>query len=530
MSSKSYSFLLLKVNFFLFFYFFAINAQCQKSENFIRLIDSADVYVHDNPELSWKYLDSIPSPVSKTIKGHVAEYYMLKSMLYHKSGEQAKIFNNLILAIKYGEKEKNYDTAGEASLNLFTNAYLVKKDSSAYTHLENAKQYFTKANNTHGLIEVLQMPAYVSFQDHDYKRTIALLVENLDIYKNVEDDAYYYLFANFMLTDSYIHLRDLGNANKYLKIYQSLQENPTIDEYNYRAYETNLNVCMASEYLSRKQTDSALVYLDKLTDSKEYMDYVVKQDFYSLFAEAYEMDGQPEESKKYLDSLKNFEQELLDSNLNASYDISENLIQSEEELKTESYLKRINRNWIIILLLLLVTLIAVFFLYYKKLNQKLNTFANQRKNYSHLSTSYEKLKVKTLSLEEYLAEIKKEIKNIAAVDEASLQRQKIREIYKKINLESSTLISNGENHLNLINELNIDFFNTLKSRFPKLNESEIIICYYLAMDFKNKEIALFLNRTIRAIESKRYRISKKIGLDKRDDSLPEFLKAFLTTS
>ncbi|MFC7358075.1 helix-turn-helix transcriptional regulator [Jejudonia soesokkakensis] len=502
----------------------------QKQEKFIRFVDSADVYVHDNPDLAWEFLNSIPTPVSKSIEGRLADYYMLKGMLYHKSGDQAKILNSFILAIKYGEKEKNYDVAGRASLDLFSNIYVVKKDSSAFKYLEDAKRYYTKTNNINGLVEVMQMPAYVAFQNHEYQKSISLLLENLEIYKNVEDDAYYYLFANYMLVDSYIHLGDLENANKYLKIYHSLQTNPTIDSYNYRSYETNLNVCMASEHLSRKEVDSALYYLREISDSKEYMDYVAKQNFYRYFSEAYKMDGNLELSKVYLDSLKNFEQELLDSNLTASFDISETLLQSEEELKSESYLKQLNRNWVIILIIVLLFLIAIFSLYYKKLNKQLNSYINQRRNYSHLSSSYEKLKVKTLNLEEYLAEIKKEIKKIAAIDEASLQRQKIRDIYKKINLESTTLISNGENHLNLINDLNIDFFNNLKTQFSKLNDSEIIICYYLAMDFKNKEIALFLNRTIRAIESKRYRISKKVGLKNGNDSLSEYLKEFFSTS
>ena len=45
------------------------------------------------------------------------------------------------------------------------------------------------------------------------------------------------------------------------------------------------------------------------------------------------------------------------------------------------------------------------------------------------------------------------------------------------------------------------------------------------MGFTNKEIAVFLNTTIRSVESRRYRISKKMNLSKKDMTLLEFLQS-----
>ena len=67
--------------------------------------------------------------------------------------------------------------------------------------------------------------------------------------------------------------------------------------------------------------------------------------------------------------------------------------------------------------------------------------------------------------------------------------------------------------MELVNDLNVEFFNQIHSKYPELNDSEVITCYYLFMGFKNKEIAMFLNTSVRALESKRYRISKKIDYD-----------------
>ncbi len=85
------------------------------------------------------------------------------------------------------------------------------------------------------------------------------------------------------------------------------------------------------------------------------------------------------------------------------------------------------------------------------------------------------------------------------------------------------MVGNGTDHLNLINDLNVDFFNELSQMHPELNESEIIICYYLFAGFKNKEIAAFLNTSIRSVESRRYRIGKKLKIKDKELSLVAYL-------
>ena len=70
---------------------------------------------------------------------------------------------------------------------------------------------------------------------------------------------------------------------------------------------------------------------------------------------------------------------------------------------------------------------------------------------------------------------------------------------------------------------NSAFFIKINQLFPQLNEDEKIICYYIFAGFKNKEIAIFLKTTVRAIESKRYRIYKKIDFENTKESFPEFL-------
>ena len=143
-----------------------------------------------------------------------------------------------------------------------------------------------------------------------------------------------------------------------------------------------------------------------------------------------------------------------------------------------------------------------------------------------MQTSHEKLKVKVRGLEDYIVDVKKEIKNISAINDAPKQRERIKELYKDLHLNSSTVLDKSKSHLELVNDLNIEFFNKINERHPQLDDSEIIISYYLNTGFKNKEIAVFLNKSLRSIENKRFRIGKKLNLKEQNVSIVDYFENF----
>ena len=59
--------------------------------------------------------------------------------------------------------------------------------------------------------------------------------------------------------------------------------------------------------------------------------------------------------------------------------------------------------------------------------------------------------------------------------------------------------------------------------FPELNVSDKKLCAYLKMDLSSKDIAPLLNMSVRSVETNRYRLRKKMDLD-RDVKLSEFLQ------
>jgi len=70
-----------------------------------------------------------------------------------------------------------------------------------------------------------------------------------------------------------------------------------------------------------------------------------------------------------------------------------------------------------------------------------------------------------------------------------------------------------------------NYLKRLGEMFPELNTSDKNLCAYLKMDLSSKDIAPLLNMSIRSVETNRYRLRKKLNLD-RDVNLSEFLQRF----
>jgi len=498
--------------------------QHKKSNGFYRLIDSADIYVSENPEIAQHFLDSIPEPVISNIEGQLAEYYQLKALVSDGLNEEAKKFHYFMLTLKYAKLEENHAIAGMASLELFYNTYINKNDTTAFKYLKDAKIYYTLDNNTNGLAEVMQMPAYVEFYKTNYKKSNQLILEHLEDYKNIKDDGYYYMYALFMLSNNYTHLHDFKNAHKYLNLLKDLKNDNTISLSLHTSHLITAYNCLAEVHLERKAMDSAFYYLLKVRKIGKLMNNADRENHYTFFINYYESIADIDNKNVYVDSLKYLYEQNLKETINASVQINDELLNSEHQLAVETEKKNINRNFILGLLGVLLVVFVIIILRYKTIKKRLQSFSKQNKEFSYLQTNHEKLKVKVHGLEDYLTNVKKDIKQISTISDMAEQRTEIKKLYKNIQNNSTTLLNKGESHIELINELNVEFFNKINSIHPELNHSEVIICYYIFTGFKNKEIAAFLNSSERAVESKRYRISKKMSLQEKGISLVDYLR------
>lgn len=92
----------------------------------------------------------------------------------------------------------------------------------------------------------------------------------------------------------------------------------------------------------------------------------------------------------------------------------------------------------------------------------------------------------------------------------------------KQNIENDDSWKMFEENFDLVYE---NYLKRLGDAFPRLNTSDKKLCAYLKMDLSSKDIAPLLNTTVRSVETSRYRLRKKLYLD-RDTNLTNFLQSF----
>ena len=93
----------------------------------------------------------------------------------------------------------------------------------------------------------------------------------------------------------------------------------------------------------------------------------------------------------------------------------------------------------------------------------------------------------------------------------------IKRIGKEIDNEKQWQVFNT--HVEQVHE---ELFKKLKTHYPDLTPRELSLCAYLRMNISSKEIATLMNISARGVEISRYRIRKKLRLD-REANLAEFM-------
>lgn len=126
---------------------------------------------------------------------------------------------------------------------------------------------------------------------------------------------------------------------------------------------------------------------------------------------------------------------------------------------------------------------------------------------------------------EVLLNIKKSVLNLSKsidenLDAKNLKRKTIQLLSQiDTNMEHD---SDFEKFLNNFDQLHQDFFKKLELKYPLLTKNDKLLCAYTKMNLSAKEIAPLLNISIRGVEIAKYRLRKKMNLE-RSDNLTEIL-------
>jgi hypothetical protein len=125
---------------------------------------------------------------------------------------------------------------------------------------------------------------------------------------------------------------------------------------------------------------------------------------------------------------------------------------------------------------------------------------------------------------ELLIAIKEEVEK---QNENTIKKQPDRKSEKLLNLINQNISSDDDWTIfeSLFDQAHENFFKRLKVAFPNLTQSDLKLCAYLRLNLSSKEIAPLLNITFRGVETRRYRLRRRLNLES-DKNLVEFIMQF----
>ncbi len=114
---------------------------------------------------------------------------------------------------------------------------------------------------------------------------------------------------------------------------------------------------------------------------------------------------------------------------------------------------------------------------------------------------------------EFIETIKEELKEVKQKGKGAETKQALEHLVKEIDT-TLRLQEDWEQFEHHFDQVHGDFLNRLRSKFSDLSPNEQKLCAFLRLNLNTKEIASLMGVSVRGVEVARYRLRKKIGLEK----------------
>ena len=146
--------------------------------------------------------------------------------------------------------------------------------------------------------------------------------------------------------------------------------------------------------------------------------------------------------------------------------------------------------------------------------QKITELQNDRlhQDLKHKAKELSNSMLNILHKNEILLNLKKEMQSLYLEKNLTKRDYNIKRLMRMIDNEISTKkdLELFDTNFNAVHE---EFINNLREKYPDLNQNDHRLCTFIKMNKSTKEIATFLNMSIRGVETSRYRLRKKMELD-----------------
>ena len=244
-----------------------------------------------------------------------------------------------------------------------------------------------------------------------------------------------------------------------------------------------------------------------------------------LYEKAYQEQEKASALKELIfDSRSEYNQPLLEirDEFRNTMEAKEQLIKEKRIAQLEHENKeRIFRNIIVSVLSLSFLLIGILFLFYLRNKHRVEKKLIQlevKSNKELLEVKNRELAASTLKLiekEKFLTELKSRI----GANNGSIDPQEINRLIKTARTSSTKTWAAFETQFTSINN---GFFEKIKENYPNLTQGEKRLCALIKSKLNSHEIAGLMNISVESVHKSRYRLRKKLNLEKHVD-LEDFI-------
>ena len=438
------------------------------------------------------------------------ENYEKAKALYKEAINNFNLFEE-----KYKENRINGLNTSEINLALISKKQL-NFDQAMYYYeriLERVNNELKENKNTYFLYTYLQiMDLYFISDDEDL--AIKYFDLSTELYENEISNSEIQSFYSKVVSRYATHLKSKNRYEEAIKYFEKAKQ--LINDSSYEI--SNINILISECYLANNEYDKAEeIYLRNLKNKDLSLNDRIKINK-GLAKVYYAQQRKNDLNEVYRSIIKLYSKNSTIINFN---DLENQMIIAEKQREINNNKLKSYRNnilAIIILFLFIITMLILVFNYnYQKVkNSKLEDEKTK------ISIKLDAKKRELVSKANFILQRNEYLKNI----KAKLDKSKVNEhFHNQISKEILELINSDKYYREFdktFTKVYPEFYKRLNSKF-KLSQTYLRLAAYIKMNQSNKEIAKITGITLRTVETQRYRLSKKLNLNK-DQDLNTFLE------
>ncbi len=514
---------------------------------------------YPNPQLTNTYNLIAEGLFTQGLFSESLSYYKLALdcfTSYKNSDRNTRIFYPPWILINIGNvyfHNKNFDKAYEYFFSAKENFNSTSEHNKIYglpTAFDNiGKVFFNKANKDSALVyfnkslKIRENNNLYGAAIYSYNNLMSLVSPNNEIlvlkYKNIVDDLFNKIISRRNEQDGQINIeRNYGTFYYLLGLfYYNLIDYDTSISYliKSRKYLKNsfsdlitTDLLMAKCHIGLKKFNKADSLLHK---NLSFLNEIgvnspsIKIKIYEVLDNLYLSQSNKDKLIIVKDSIINLKASISDNKLNnsiLSLETSLLLKQKQRELNLE----RLTYNNLIFVLTIVLILFFVLIIFLRVRSnfhkEKNNRLAIERELMdSELKNKELELLSTTTFIEQRNNNLRNLRDNLNTASDVESNKSTIKEISNpELSKELDSIIKSRNSFDSFRNQFTKafpDFFKTLIKMHPTLSPTDLQLCAYIKMNQTNQDIASINNLSTRSVESQRYRLRKKLNIDKQTD-------------